>query len=101
MRRIAALALSLAAACAGEPEVRTTRFAVGGMVCHSCEEGICAAVKKLDGVLACAADHAAGAAEVQHDPARAPAEAIAATISGLGYTAAVAPAPPAAPPAAP
>lgn len=91
MRRIAALALTLAAACAGEPQVRTTRFAVGGMVCHSCEEGICAAVRKLDGVLDCSADHAAGAAEVRHDAARAPAEAIAAAISGLGYTATPAP----------
>jgi copper chaperone CopZ len=96
MGRIAALVLTLLAACAGEPEVRTTRFAVGGMVCHSCEEGICAAVRKLDGVEACSADHAAGAAEVRHDPARAPAAAIAETITKIGYTAT-----PAAAPAAP
>lgn len=96
MRR--ALALLLAAACAPAcappaAEPRTTRFTVGGMVCHSCEEGICAAVKKLDGVLECKADHAAGAAEVRHDPARATPEAIAAKISALGYTAAPQPAP--------
>lgn len=92
MRWIAAPALSLSlalvGACAADPQPRTTRFDVGGMVCDSCEEGICAAVRKLDGVLECSADHEAGAAEVRHDPARAPAEAIAAAISRLGYTAA-------------
>ncbi|WP_434423984.1 heavy-metal-associated domain-containing protein [Nannocystis pusilla] len=96
MGRIAALVLAFAAACAAPPEPRNTRFIVGGMVCHSCEEGICAAVRKLDGVEACTADHAAGTAEVRHDPARAPASAIADTITKLGYTAA-----PAAAPAAP
>lgn len=88
MRRIAALTLALVGACAAEPQPRTTRFEVGGMVCASCEEGICAAVKKLDGVLECAADHKAGAANVRHDPARAPAAEIAAAIARLGYTAA-------------
>ncbi|PCC72844.1 Copper chaperone CopZ [Nannocystis exedens] len=94
MGRIAALVLTFAA-CAAPPEVRTTRFAVGGMVCRSCEEGICAAVRKLDGVEACSADHAAGAAEVRHDPARAPAAAIAEAITKLGYTASPAEPPPA------
>ena len=95
MRRALALllALSCALSCAPPAEPRTTTFEVGGMVCHSCEEGICAAVKKLDGVLECKADHAAGAAEVRHDPARATPEAIAAKISALGYTAAAQPAP--------
>ena len=92
MRRIAAIALALAA-CAGEPELRTTRFAVSGMVCESCEQAICGRVGKLDGVHSCKADHAASAAEVEHDPARAPAEAIAAAITSLGYTAAPAAAP--------
>lgn len=86
MRRALAALLALAA-CAAPAEPRTTTFTVGGMVCHSCEEGICAAVKKLDGVLECKADHAAGAAEVRHDPSRATPEAIAAAISRLGYTA--------------
>lgn len=95
MRRIAALALVLAAACGQQPQLRTTRFTVGGMVCDSCEEAICAQVAKIEGVTGCTADHAAGAAEVRHDPARVPAEAIAAAISSLGYTAA-----PAAPAAA-
>lgn len=81
-------AAACAAACAPPPEPITTRFAVGGMVCDSCEQGICAAVEKLDGVTACTADHAAGAAEVRHDPARAPAADIAAAIARLGYTAA-------------
>jgi Cu+-exporting ATPase len=90
MRRIAVLALALAA-CGAEPQVRTTRFAVDGMVCDSCEEAICARVGKLEGVVACAADHAAGAAEVRHDPARAPVASIAAAIASLGYTAAPAP----------
>lgn len=94
MRRALALLLAAAAAtCTPPAEPRTTTFTVGGMVCHSCEEGICAAVKKLDGVLECKADHAAGAAEVRHDPARATPEAIAAKISALGYTAAPQPAP--------
>lgn len=94
MRRVAALVLTLAAAaCAGEPQVRTTRFNVGGMVCHSCEEGICASVRKLDGVLDCSADFKAGAAEIRHDPARAPADAIAGAITKLGYTAAAVDAP--------
>ena len=78
MRRIAAITFALACACAGEPELRTTRFAVTGMVCASCEEAICARVSKLEGVSGCTADHVGSAAEVQHDPARAPAEAIAA-----------------------
>lgn len=89
--RLALLAaLALASAC-GRPEPRTSRFSVGGMVCDSCEEAICARIQKLPGVLACAADHAAGSAEVRHDPAEASAEAIAAAIEGLGYTAAPAP----------
>ncbi|MBZ5709466.1 heavy-metal-associated domain-containing protein [Nannocystis pusilla] len=95
MRRVAALVLTLAAACAGEPQVRTTRFSVGGMVCHSCEEGICASVRKLDGVLECTADFKAGAAEVRHDPARVPAAEIAGAITKLGYTASPVDAPPA------
>jgi copper chaperone CopZ len=82
------LALLAAAACAAPPEPVTTRLTVGGMVCDSCEQGICAAVGKLDGVTACAADHAAGAVEVKHDP-RTPPETIAAAITRLGYTAAV------------
>lgn len=77
-----------AAACAAPPEPTTSQFAVGGMVCRSCEEGICAAVEKLDGVTGCAADHAAGAAEVRHDARRVTAQQIAATIEKLGYTAA-------------
>lgn len=91
MRRIAALVLALAAACGGEPQLRTTRFTVSGMVCDSCEEAICVRVGKLEGVVGCTADHAAGAAEVRHDPARATPEQIAAAIAGLGYTAAPAP----------
>ena len=86
MRRLAATVFALLAACTGEPEIRTTRLEVGGMVCGSCEEAICARVSKLDGVSACAADHAAGTAEVQHDPARTSPEAIAAAIAGIGYT---------------
>ncbi|HEY8377725.1 MAG TPA: heavy-metal-associated domain-containing protein [Nannocystis sp.] len=93
MRRIVALVLALAAACGATSEPRTTRFRIGGMVCDSCEQAICARVAKLEGVLACTADHAAaetdpkGAAEVRHDPARASVETIAAAIRSLGYTA--------------
>lgn len=87
MRRALLAALALAA-CAAPAEPRTTRFTVGGMVCHSCEQGICAEVQKLDGVLGCTADHVAGSAEIRHDPAKAPPEAIAAAITKLGYTAA-------------
>jgi copper chaperone CopZ len=83
-----ALLLALLAAACAAPEPVTTRLTVGGMVCDSCEQGICAAVGKLDGVTACAADHAAGAVEVEHDP-RTPPETIAAAITRLGYTAAV------------
>ncbi len=89
MRRALAglFALAVGVACAAPAAPQTTAFTVGGMVCHSCEEGICAAVMKLDGVLECKADHAAGAAEVRHDPSRAAPEAIAAAITRLGYTA--------------
>lgn len=87
MRR-ALVALALAAACSAPAQPRTTEFSVVGMVCGSCEQAICAEVQKLEGVEACAADHAAGAASVRHDPERAPAAAIAAAIAKLGYTAA-------------
>lgn len=86
MRR-ALLAALVAAACA-RPEPKTTRFTVEGMVCGSCEAAICARVEKIPGVLACQADHVRGAAEIRHDPAAAPADAIAAAIAGLGYRAA-------------
>lgn len=87
MRRLA-LALALLAGCSKPAESRTSEFTVGGMVCGSCEQAICAEVRKLDGVEDCAADHAAGAATVRHDPGRAAPEAIAAAIARLGYTAA-------------
>lgn len=87
----ALLLTALALAACGRPEPRTTRFHVEGMVCDSCEEGICHRVKKIPGVLECSADYTTLSTEVRHDPAQAPADAIAAAITELGYTATPAP----------
>jgi Cu+-exporting ATPase len=77
----------VAPACAAPAELRTLELRVGGMVCDSCEQGITAAVTRLDGVAEFTIDHTTGRATARYDPARVAPDAIVAAIVRLGYTA--------------
>jgi Cu+-exporting ATPase len=84
---VAALAL---ASCsrAADPVTQATRsveLKVDGMTCASCEKTICSAVRSIEGVESCAADHVAGRVTVVFAPAKTTEAALAETIRTAGY----------------
>ena len=90
LRPLAVVAALALASCSRVPDpvtyaTRSVELRVEGMTCAGCEKTICGAVRAVDGVQSCAADHAAGRVTVVYAPAKTSETALAETIRAAGY----------------
>lgn len=69
----------------------TAVLTVSGMSCGNCAQRVTAALMGLDGVGEAKVDHKEGKAVVVYDSAKVKPEALVQAVSGLGYSAALAP----------
>ena len=87
-RLVAASALALLA-CRSEPKVVQVEFAVEGMVCESCVEGISYEVGRLEGVESVVVELDTEKATVRYVEGEIEAAAIEAVIDNMGYEATI------------
>ncbi|WP_437937108.1 heavy-metal-associated domain-containing protein [Sorangium sp. So ce341] len=65
--------------------MKETTLQVGGMSCPSCVRHIDGALRALDGIAKVDVRLREGTVVVQHDPARAPVDALVEAVRGAGY----------------